>query len=236
MNDAITVELQFFLISILWGVIILLVYDILRIIRRLIPHNGIILALEDILFWVLASLFIFAMIYKVNNGTIRGFSVMGMGIGMTLYHFIFSELLVKWVTKALHLLLRPVRCLINRIKRILLFVMSKMKNYISRILFRLKKIEKSVRITLTKKQQIRMAKRNKRREIKAAKRAEDNKRKAEARNAKKGRKAVDTKKHASDSKSAAEAKQPIMAYRRPAVHRSGSIGRRMTAGRESDKS
>ena len=218
MNEAITIELQFFLISILWGAIILLVYDILRILRRLIPHNSLFLALEDILFWVLASLFIFAMIYKMNNGTIRGFSVMGMGIGMTLYHLIFSEYLVKWVTKALFLLLRPVMYLIVRIKRVLRFVMLKIKKYISRILFRLKKTMKSVKIALYKKQQNRLAKRRKHREEKAAKSAEDKRRKAAVKNTgKEGRE-----------------EQPGTAYRSLPAHRSGSIGRRRTTGRESD--
>lgn len=171
MNEAITVELQFFLISILWGAVILLVYDILRIFRRLIPHNGLFLALEDLIFWVLSSVFIFAMIYTMNNGTIRGFSVMGMGIGMILYHFIFSELIVIWITKALLLLLSPIRFVLSRIKRVFRFIGAKIKKVSDSVLSRLKKSVKSVRIALNAKRRKRAEKRSKRREKKAAERA-----------------------------------------------------------------
>lgn len=231
MNEAITVELQFFLISILWGVLIILTYDILRILRRLIPHNAIVLAIEDIIFWVLASLFIFAMIYTMNNGTIRGFSVMGMGIGMTLYHFIFSELFVKWMTKAFLLLLRPICILISRIKRVLKFVVSKLKKVFSKLYFQLKKTVKSVRITLNKKHAVRNAKRTRRMEIKAEKKAEEKSRKAETKNRtqKKGRRTAGNEPSTSDR--TADRNQSNIAYRRSVVHRSGSIGKRKTAGR-----
>lgn len=233
MNEAITVELQFFLISILWGVLIILAYDILRILRRLIPHNAIVLAIEDIIFWVLASLFIFAMIYTMNNGTIRGFSVMGMGIGMTLYHFIFSELFVKWMTKAFLLLLRPICILINRIKRVLRFVVSKLKKAFSKLYFQLKKTVKSVRIALNKKREVRNAKRSRRLEMKAEKKVEEKSRKAETKNRtqKKGKRTAGNEPSTSDRNRMADRNQSNIAYRRSVVHRSGSIGKRKTAGR-----
>jgi spore cortex biosynthesis protein YabQ len=187
MNEAITVELQFFLISVLWGAMILLVYDILRIFRRLIPHNSLFLALEDLIFWVLASVFIFAMIYTMNNGTIRGFSVMGMGIGMLLYHFIFSELVVKWITKALLLLLSPIRYVLGRIKRVFRFIAAKIKKVKDSVLSRLKKSVKSVRIALNTKRRKRAEKRSKKIEKKAAKKALADSRKEH----KKGRKQSD---------------------------------------------
>lgn len=150
MNKAITVELQFFLISILWGVIILVVYDLLRILRRIIPHNSLFIALEDLVFWVLSSVFIFAMIYTMNNGTIRGFSVMGMGIGMVLYHFIVSELFVKWTSKALLLIISPIKMFLAQLKRLIKFVISKMKKVAGYFNKRLKKITKSVKIVINK--------------------------------------------------------------------------------------
>lgn len=233
MNQAITLELQFFLISILWGVIIILAYDILRIFRRLITHKGLALAIEDILFWVLASFFIFAMIYRMNDGTIRGFSVMGMGIGMTLYHFIFSDLIVTWVTKALLLLLRPIKILLNRIKRMLRYALSKLRKTASKLYFQLKKAAKSVRIALNKKRAKHQAKRSKRLEARAAKRSEKRSKRAEARKArKKGKQSAGKdRKPDSDQAPAAEPKA-VIAYRKPVVHRSGSIGKRRTAGRE----
>ncbi|HKL80395.1 MAG TPA: spore cortex biosynthesis protein YabQ [Mobilitalea sp.] len=163
MNEAITVELHFFLTSILWGAIILLVYDILRILRRLIPHNSFFQAFEDMIFWVLASVFIFAMIYTMNNGTIRGFSVIGMGIGMVLYHYVLSDYIVLWSTKLLRLLLTPVTFFIGQIKTALKKLAFKCNKATEKFLSRLKKQIKSVKIALAAKRSCRAAKRRTRR-------------------------------------------------------------------------
>lgn len=197
MNGAITVELRFFLISILWGVIILLVYDGLRILRRLIPHNSFFLALEDLIFWVLTSLFIFAMIYTMNNGTIRGFSVMGMAIGMILYHYIFSEFVVKWVTKAILLLLSPIRFAIDKIRKLLTFVLSKLKRIINYFQNRLKKYAKSVKITYSKvnhKRKSKQAIRKEKRIAKTVRHKEKRSQKSNLRKVKKEEKHIHNKK------------------------------------------
>lgn len=159
MNHEITVELQFFCWSILWGAIILLSYDVLRILRRLINHNSIFLAIEDLIFWVITSVFIFAMMYRENNGIIRGFAVMGMAIGMFLYHYLLSELLVKLVTSFILLLFRPFTIALRQIRRFIRFVVSKGKKGIKYLLFQLKKLRKSVRITLNARKQEKTVKR-----------------------------------------------------------------------------
>lgn len=84
-------EIRFFLGSFLGGVTLLAAYDVLRLLRRIVPHkrgwvNG-----EDLLFWVAASIYIFRMIYRLNDGEIRGYGILSMAIGMFLYHFILSD-------------------------------------------------------------------------------------------------------------------------------------------------
>ncbi|MBH1940737.1 spore cortex biosynthesis protein YabQ [Mobilitalea sibirica] len=167
MNIAITVELQFFLISILWGVILLFAYDILRVIRRLIKHNSFFLAFEDLIFWVIASVFIFAMLYVKNNGIIRGFSVMGMGIGMVVYHYILSDWMVKTVTKLIYILLKPIKLLMKQLHRILRLIKLKVMKIIRFLLIRLKKRTKSAKIFLDKKKQRRKEKIEQQRQRKA---------------------------------------------------------------------
>lgn len=168
MNQAITVELHFFLISVLWGSIILLAYDGLRIFRRLIKHGIIFLAVEDIIFWVAASVFIFSMIYKQNNGIIRGFSVIGMTIGMVLYHYIFKDYIVNLITKCIRTLLRPLSIAINTVKKFLYYLVLKVKKFVKFLSGRLKKSAKSVKISVQKKNQVLTAKRLKRQQKRAA--------------------------------------------------------------------
>lgn len=95
MSEIIVLEARFFLGSFLGGVILLAVYDILRLIRRIIPHKRIWINGEDLLFWLAASVFIFRIIYRLNNGEIRGFGMLSMTAGMVLYHFTVSDVLVE---------------------------------------------------------------------------------------------------------------------------------------------
>ncbi|NLO10571.1 MAG: hypothetical protein GX129_12010 [Clostridiales bacterium] len=148
MNQGITIELQFFMISILWGALVLLAYDHLRIIRRIIRHNVVAVAIQDLIFWVIASVFIFAMIYVKNNGTIRGFSVMGMVIGMVAYHYILSDWIVKLISSLILLILRPFSLAIAFIGKGLVILKNKAKILNNKIYSRLKSRAKSVKISL----------------------------------------------------------------------------------------
>ena len=151
MNPAINIELQFFLVSILWGGILLIAYDILRIIRRLIKHDSFIIALEDLIFWVLASLFIFAMIYHENNGVIRGFSIIGILLGAILYHYTISDFTVNIIAKLVGILLSPITMALYQVKRFLLFVLRNLRKFLKNLLYQLKIHIKSVRILLKKR-------------------------------------------------------------------------------------
>lgn len=146
MYQGITIELHFFLYSILWGAIVLLAYDQLRVLRRIIRHNSIIISLEDLVFWVVASVFIFAMIYVKNSGTIRGFSVMGMVIGMVLYHYILSDWIVLLISRGILLLLCPFNFVFKWLKKGLNFIIGKSKKIINRLYIRLKRRLKSVKL------------------------------------------------------------------------------------------
>lgn len=154
MNKDIIVELMFFLISILWGAIILLAYDGLRILRRVIKHKTLIIGIEDLIFWIVTSIFIFSMIYRENDGVIRGFTIMGMALGMVTYHYIFSDLIVKLLTKLIHYILKPFGFALQKIKKIVLYL----RNF---VLIRLKKLLKSARIGLNTRMEKKKVKRDK---------------------------------------------------------------------------
>ncbi|MGB8453392.1 MAG: spore cortex biosynthesis protein YabQ [Anaerocolumna sp.] len=160
MNDAIMVELRFFGTSVLWGVLLLIFYDALRIIRRIIMHNGFFVAFEDLLYWVVSSLLIFNMMYQQNNGIIRGFAILAMLLGMLLYHSIFSEILVNTISglfnkvinligKFILLIFRPVRFLFLKIKRFFWWIFNKIKKFILFLLKILKKFWKSSKMAVS---------------------------------------------------------------------------------------
>ncbi|ROR25670.1 spore cortex biosynthesis protein YabQ [Mobilisporobacter senegalensis] len=165
MSDSIVLEVQFFLVSILSGAILLVVYDIIRIFRRIIRHSKFLVAIEDILFWVVSSVFIFIMMYRQNNGNIRGFSILGMVIGMLIYNQLLSSIVVNvsatiinkiiWVIKKIiMLILFPFRKVLGFIfryvGRFLRFLKKKLRKLRINILKILKKFLKTVKIAVTK--------------------------------------------------------------------------------------
>lgn len=176
MNNAINIELQFFIVSILWGAIILIVYDLLRILRRIISHSSFVIALEDLTFWVLTSVFIFSMVYRMNNGTIRGYSILGMVLGMVLYFITFSELFVRLGSRLLIFILRPLRWLLLQMKKAYYYIMKKIKKILRWLYKQLKKITTYVKMFINKKLQKRIQKlqlKKMARREKAAKRREE---------------------------------------------------------------
>ena len=65
MSPVIAGEGVFILHSFLLGVIITFIYDLFRIVRRIIPHGWFLLSLEDLAFWILATAGIFYMLYCI---------------------------------------------------------------------------------------------------------------------------------------------------------------------------
>ena len=96
MSEMIFVEADFFAASFAWGILLLAGYDILRIIRRTVPHGTIMVAVEDLLFWIAGSMMVFRMIYEKNDGIIRGTAFVAMGISMLLYHYTISRHVVTF--------------------------------------------------------------------------------------------------------------------------------------------
>lgn len=162
MNQEIAVELHFFGYCILWGGLVLLAYDLLRVIRRLIKHGTFWLALEDLIFWIITGVFIFTMIYKQNNGIIRGFAIMGMTIGMLLYNGIIKDHLVNIIVKGIRILMKPFAIVIQAIRKVIVFVYKKLNKVCNILLKRLKLINKSIKMKASMKRQKRLQKKQER--------------------------------------------------------------------------
>lgn len=99
--EAIYGELRFLSVSFLWGMALLFAYDGFIIGRNCIPHKKWVIELEDFLFWILAGCSAFFVMYKMNHGMIRAFSIVAILAGMLSYHFTISRFLVKWFTKGI---------------------------------------------------------------------------------------------------------------------------------------
>jgi len=77
-------EFGFFIHAALSGIIVTAVYACIRVIRRLIKHNLIVIAVEDFLFWAGTAVYLFVQMYQTSDGSIRWFFVLGVMFGMIL--------------------------------------------------------------------------------------------------------------------------------------------------------
>ena len=88
-------QVYLFLIFIVNGILVGILFDFFRILRKSFKTKDIITYIEDLLFWILAGTSILYFIFVYNNGEIRLFMFLGIAIGLVLYMLIFSSLFIK---------------------------------------------------------------------------------------------------------------------------------------------
>lgn len=99
-------EWELLLQTIKVGIKLAFVYDGIRIFRILISHKNIIISIEDLFFWIYATWIIFQLQLERSNGVLRGFSILGMLLGMFLYNKILGERLLLLAEKGIGLFKR----------------------------------------------------------------------------------------------------------------------------------
>ncbi len=84
-----------FMVFSIVGIIIGLLFDIFRIIRKTTKTNDVITYVEDILFWILTGIIIIYAMYKFCDGELRFFMIMGIVLGTCLYIVTMSQYVIK---------------------------------------------------------------------------------------------------------------------------------------------
>lgn len=95
MSSNIQYEARLLVMSFLTGSGLMLSYDFFRVFRILVPHHPIWMGVEDMIYWVYASLITFSLLYSQNDGELRGYVIAGVFIGMILYNNLISRFLLK---------------------------------------------------------------------------------------------------------------------------------------------
>lgn len=119
MTEMIESQFAYLLGSFLYGFAALFAYDLVRILRVFIPHNKIAVCLEDCLFWITCSVFVFQMIYERNDGVLRGFFAVAFTVGMFLYFKVIGDHILNFVRKIEKGLKKAFSRIIMRIKKLL---------------------------------------------------------------------------------------------------------------------
>lgn len=93
-----------FVVAVGTGAGLFFLYDWFCVFRRVKPHQLAAIAIEDILYWVIWTVVVFYLLNQIDNGMLRGFSLGGIGLGMTAYYFLLS----RWFIAASVFILRGI--------------------------------------------------------------------------------------------------------------------------------
>ncbi|MDR1001605.1 MAG: spore cortex biosynthesis protein YabQ [Clostridiales bacterium] len=141
-----TDQLVFFAQVLMVGAAAGLIYDFFRILRRTFRHVDALTQAEDVVYWLLATVFIFYFILHSNNGEIRLYAVVGVFGGMGLYFFTLSRLLMavsgvvidflkRVILTVVGIILIPIKLLIKALSypaKYLMGVMKKSSRHMSK--------------------------------------------------------------------------------------------------------
>lgn len=116
-----------FLIFILTGFILGILFDVFRILRRSFKTTDFITYIEDVIFWILTGLITLYSLFKFNNGEIRLYIFFGMALGIALYMLTFSKIFVKlsvniilFVKKIINfIIVRPIKFIFKWLKKLI---------------------------------------------------------------------------------------------------------------------
>lgn len=96
-------ETTLLMYSVLFGISIVFVYDILLSMRKSFRHGKILTAIEDILFLIVCTIAAFTLFYELNLGIVRGYAICGAIVGMLLYKLTVSPYVVGIMSTLLKL-------------------------------------------------------------------------------------------------------------------------------------
>lgn len=91
--------MKFLCHSFLLGIYVTFIYDLIRILRRIIRHNKFWVSVEDLAFWIFCGVKFFLLVYHENSGKLRWYSVAAVLVGMTLYCKLISPCLIRVVPR-----------------------------------------------------------------------------------------------------------------------------------------
>ena len=92
-------ETRLFGVSLTLGVWLMILYDILRVFRAVLPHGTLAVNLEDLVYFVYCGFQTFDMLYVYQNGIIRFYAIGAVGLGMILYERIVGRNLRNYLKK-----------------------------------------------------------------------------------------------------------------------------------------
>ena len=117
MSGNIQYELQLQFLGLITGAGLMLSYDVLRVFRIFIPHHYIWVGIEDMIYWIYAALVTYTLLYRLNDGGIRGYVVAAALVGMIAYDRLISHFFLKILENSYKMLQKKLKYLRMKLSR-----------------------------------------------------------------------------------------------------------------------
>ena len=128
-----------FVIFILVGITIGIIFDFFRALRKNVRNTIKITYIQDLIFWIISGIIVIYSIYFFNSGEIRLYIFLGITTGLIIYILVLSkfflsinDIIIKFF---ISLILKPIKKIID----IILQIFKKIFNFIKKYTYNLKK-------------------------------------------------------------------------------------------------
>ena len=88
-------QLHLFIFFLIDGIIIGIIFDIFRILRKTFKHKDFVIYLQDILFWILTGILLLYTTFIFNDSEIRLYMILSSFLGFIIYLFTISKFFIK---------------------------------------------------------------------------------------------------------------------------------------------
>lgn len=133
-------QIGIFLIYLLAGVAICLLYDVFRALRKAVKTPDVVTYIEDAVFWVIVAFFLIYLIFILNLGEIRFFMFLAICLGGIAYYFTLSNYFMKIsvhiltfvkliIKKIITILLIPLKLFLKINKKAKCIICINLKNF-----------------------------------------------------------------------------------------------------------
>ncbi len=122
MEFSLATQTVYFLFSILFGIILSAVYDVVRVMRFMGFTKLWQIILSDVLYFFICAVLTFLFSLPFNNGSVRYFVIFGEAVGFILYRFTLGEVMAKVYC----FLIRIIRRIFKKSLEILIFFSNKL--------------------------------------------------------------------------------------------------------------
>ena len=149
----ITNQAYIFMIFVIIGVIIGVLFDFFRILRKSIKTKDFVTYIEDVLFCILTGIILLYSIFTFNSGEIRIYIFIGVLFGVLIYMLSISKYFVKinvfLLNKIIFIIKIPIQFLrksIHKIFKPISFVIINVRKLLSKIPFKINYLKKNQQI------------------------------------------------------------------------------------------